>query len=166
MYAVSRNTHETEADQVHWLRGDLTDVAAVRRILTETKPHVIFHLSGLVTGVCGLELILPTLHSLLVSTVNILTIAVETGSAGLFWRDHSKNLYLTTTSQFTALLMPQPSGPVLLMAGCSSSSMGLPVVNFTHLYDLWARTRSGETDSLCHSFSAPTTRRLNSRART
>lgn len=79
VYAVSRSAHETEAGQVHWWRGDLTDVAAVRRILTETRPHVIFHLSGLVTAVCGLELVLPTLHSLLVSTVNILTVAVETG---------------------------------------------------------------------------------------
>ena len=50
VHAVSRSTHKTEADQVHWLLGDLTDIATVRHILAETKPHVIFHLSGLVTG--------------------------------------------------------------------------------------------------------------------
>jgi UDP-glucose 4-epimerase len=57
----------------------MSDVATVRRILLQTKPDVIFHLAGLVTAASGLELVLPTLHSLFVSTVNILTVAAEAG---------------------------------------------------------------------------------------
>jgi nucleoside-diphosphate-sugar epimerase len=63
------------------LQADLSDLGVIRRILLEIKPNVIFHLSGLATGLCGLELVLPTFHSLLVSTVNLLTVAAEIGGA-------------------------------------------------------------------------------------
>ena len=77
IYAISRSAHEDVGKGLHWLQGDLGDISMVRRMLLQVKPDVIFHLSGLVTGVCGLELVLPTLHTLLVSTVNLLTVAAE-----------------------------------------------------------------------------------------
>ena len=79
IHAVSRSARTNEGDRTHWWQGDMTDMATVRRILLETKPHVIFHLSGMVTAGADLEFVLPTLHSLLVSTVNLLTVAAEIG---------------------------------------------------------------------------------------
>ncbi len=79
IHAVSRSARITEARSARWWQGDMTDIATVRGILKEIKPDVIFHFSGLVTAASDLELVLPTLHSLLVSTVNILTVASETG---------------------------------------------------------------------------------------
>jgi len=78
-HAISRSARTNEGNSLRWWQGDMTDIGKVRHILLETKPHVIFHLSGLVTAVSNLGLVLPTLHSLLVSTVNILTVAAETG---------------------------------------------------------------------------------------
>ena len=80
VYAISRGARESVDERFRWLQSDLSDASEIRRMLLEVKPDLIFHLSGLVTGVCGLELVLPTLHSLLVSTVNLLTAAAEIGS--------------------------------------------------------------------------------------
>jgi UDP-glucose 4-epimerase len=77
VHAVSRSKRNSESASVRWWQGDMADVEAVRRILYEIKPDVIFHLSGLATAIPDRELVLPTLHSLLVSTVNILVMAAE-----------------------------------------------------------------------------------------
>jgi nucleoside-diphosphate-sugar epimerase len=79
IHALSRSARPNGRGSVRWWQADTTDIATVRRIFSETKPGVIFHLAGLVTAASGLELVLPTLHSLLVSTVNVLTVAAETG---------------------------------------------------------------------------------------
>jgi UDP-glucose 4-epimerase len=79
IHALSRSARRNGRDSIRWWQADMTDIAATRRILAETKPAVIFHLAGLVTAAAGLELVLPTLHSLLVSTVNVLTVGAETG---------------------------------------------------------------------------------------
>jgi nucleoside-diphosphate-sugar epimerase len=81
IYAISRSAHEDAGERFHWLQADLNDTPAIRRMLLEIRPDVVFHLSGIASAVSGLELVLPTLHSLLVSTVNLLTAAAETGIA-------------------------------------------------------------------------------------
>jgi nucleoside-diphosphate-sugar epimerase len=50
----------------------------VKRIVSQTRPEVIFHLASHVKGAPGLEHILPTFRSNLQSTVNILAVAAET----------------------------------------------------------------------------------------
>ena len=50
---------------------------SVRTLLNHIQPHTIFHLSGHVTAAPDLDLVLPTFHSLLASTVNLLTVAME-----------------------------------------------------------------------------------------
>jgi nucleoside-diphosphate-sugar epimerase len=55
----------------------MADMATGRRIFHEVKPDVVFHLSGLATASPDRDLVLPTLHSLLVSTVNVLMVAAE-----------------------------------------------------------------------------------------
>jgi UDP-glucose 4-epimerase len=77
VHAVSRSRRISESDYFRWWQGDMTDFAQVRNILHEVKPDVIFHLSGLGTARPERELVLPTLQSLLISTVNILTVAAE-----------------------------------------------------------------------------------------
>ncbi len=79
IYAVSRNAREDAGAGFRWLQADLNDISAVRRMLLEVRPDVVFHLSGIATADVGLELVLPTFHALLVSTVNLLTVAAEIG---------------------------------------------------------------------------------------
>jgi nucleoside-diphosphate-sugar epimerase len=81
IFATSRSSRADAGDRFHWLQLDLSDVSAMRRIVKDVRPDVVFHLSGLATAVCGLDLVLPTLHSLLLSTVNLLTVIAESGTA-------------------------------------------------------------------------------------
>jgi nucleoside-diphosphate-sugar epimerase len=46
--------------------------------MAEVKPATVFHFSGLVNGAPELRFVVPTFHSLLASTVNLLTAAAET----------------------------------------------------------------------------------------
>ena len=61
----------------------MADITTARGILCEIEPHLIFHFSGLATASPDRELVLPTLHSLLVSTANVLTVAAEIRSRRL-----------------------------------------------------------------------------------
>jgi UDP-glucose 4-epimerase len=79
VHAVSRSERPTERHGPRWWHGDLADMATVRGIFEKLRPEVVFHLSGLATASPERELVLPTLHSLLVSTVNILMAASESG---------------------------------------------------------------------------------------
>lgn len=77
--AVSRSIRISQTNYLRWWQGDMTDIAAVRHLLDTIRPDVIFHLSGLATGIPDFDLVLPTFHSLLTSTVNILAVATEIG---------------------------------------------------------------------------------------
>jgi nucleoside-diphosphate-sugar epimerase len=78
MHAVSR-IPRAAADDIRWWQGEMGDVMSVRDLFREIKPDLVFHLSGLGKATPDVELVLPTLHSLLVSTVNILVAASEFG---------------------------------------------------------------------------------------
>ena len=60
-----------------WWQADLANTAQVKQIIGEAKPDVIFHLASHVKGAPDLEHVLPTFHSNLESTVNILTVATQ-----------------------------------------------------------------------------------------
>lgn len=79
VHAVSRSKRDRQKDGPIWWQSDLEDIGSVRRLLEIVKPDVIFHLSGLVSGIQDRDLVLPTFHSLLTSTVNLLTVATELG---------------------------------------------------------------------------------------
>lgn len=68
-----------EKSQVRWWQADLSELSAVRRLFREVQPDVIFHLASHVKGAPNLEHVLPTFHSNLESTINLLTMAAETG---------------------------------------------------------------------------------------
>lgn len=79
VHAVSRTLRTTNTSCLRWWQVNLEDIAAVRNLLCTVKPEVIFHLASHVAGSRNLELVLPTLYSNQVTTVNLLTVATEIG---------------------------------------------------------------------------------------
>lgn len=79
VHATSRTGRVSEPGGLRWWQADLGDVATARDLIATVKPDIIFHLSGMVGASPNLELVLPTFHSLLTSTVNLLTVAAEGG---------------------------------------------------------------------------------------
>jgi nucleoside-diphosphate-sugar epimerase len=75
VHAISRSRRSSESEGIRWWQADMADGESTRRLLHEIKPDLIFHLSGLATASPERELVLPTLYSLLVATVNVLTAA-------------------------------------------------------------------------------------------
>ena len=129
VFATSRAAREDVGARFRWLQADLNDTSAVRRMLIDVRPDIVFHLSGIATAHSGLELVLPTLHTNLVSTVNLLTVAAEIGIARVILAgslqepkpDHAE---------------PTPSSPYAAAKWASSAYgrmfrriYGLPVVN-------------------------------------
>lgn len=79
VHAVSRTERTADTSNLQWWQGNMEDIDQVQNLFQTIKPDVVFHLSGHVTGAAGLELVLPTFHSLLESTVNILSVAAARG---------------------------------------------------------------------------------------
>ena len=77
--AVSRGAQRADGDGIRWRQCDLEDFAQAAKLVRDVQPQVIFHLGGKVTAAPDLSLVLPTLHSLLTSSVNLLTLATEHG---------------------------------------------------------------------------------------
>lgn len=82
VYAVSRVAQPPAGDDAspRWLRGDLADVQAVGAAWHTARPDVVFHLASHGVGSPEVEHVLGTLHSDLVSTVNVLTEATRNGA--------------------------------------------------------------------------------------
>jgi UDP-glucose 4-epimerase len=81
VHATSRQAHVSVPDGPVWWQADMADLAEARRVFAAVTPNIVFHLSGSVGAQPDLELVLPTYHSLLTSTVNVLLMAAETGCA-------------------------------------------------------------------------------------
>ncbi len=79
VHAIYRQSKPSKEDSVKWWQCDMTDITALRRIVSVVKPNFVFHLASHVAGSRSIELILPTLNNNLVSTVNLLTVATEIG---------------------------------------------------------------------------------------
>lgn len=79
IHAVSRSRHGEGEDGLRWWRLAMDDAEAVDRLVQDTKPEQIFHLSGLSNGAPGLDLVQSTFQSQLASTVNVLTAAARSG---------------------------------------------------------------------------------------
>ncbi len=80
VYGVSRTA--SSESLVRGCRGraiDLTDVEAVRTMMAQTQPHVIFHLGGMVSARQDMDLVLPMLQNNLLGTVHLLLATVEAG---------------------------------------------------------------------------------------
>lgn len=80
VHAVSRRDGDGSAhDGIRWWRGDLAYSASARRVMRATEPEFVFHLASHVTGSRGLPEVTRTLRNNLLTTVNVLTAACETG---------------------------------------------------------------------------------------
>lgn len=79
VHATSRTQRPNVKGGPLWWQTDLEDLGAVRSLLANVKPDIIFHMSGLASAIQTVEFVLPTFHSLLTSTVNLLTVATEVG---------------------------------------------------------------------------------------
>jgi nucleoside-diphosphate-sugar epimerase len=66
-------------ENLNWRQADVEDLETARRLVADVRPDVIFHLGGLVNGAPELKLVVPTFHSLVTSTVNLLDAAADSG---------------------------------------------------------------------------------------
>ena len=64
---------------VSWWQVDLSQAEAVAGVFRLVKPRIVFHLASHVSGDRRLEAVWPTVRDNLLSTVNLLTAASETG---------------------------------------------------------------------------------------
>jgi UDP-glucose 4-epimerase len=79
VHGTSRFDRNEDELLINWHQGSFEDLAAVQNIIHEVKPDIIFHLSGMVTGSNDVDNVIPTLHSLVTSTVNLLSVAAHEG---------------------------------------------------------------------------------------
>ena len=99
---------------------DLTDFAAVSRLLDEVRPDYVFHLASHVQGAPDLKHLLPAFHANLQTTVNLLTAVAERGCrrfvmTGSFMEPTASAGDLTPTSPYAAAKWA--SGAYLRMFG-------------------------------------------------
>ena len=79
VHGISRAARAARQENVQWWQGDISDIDTVRRLFRVVKPDLIFHLASHVMGAPNIENVLPTFHSNLQTTVNLLTVAAEMG---------------------------------------------------------------------------------------
>ena len=80
VHGVSGTLTTSPISGLTWSCTDLCTRPAVRALFDRFKPDVVFHLAGHVTGSQQLEHVIPALELNLISTVQILTAAAETGT--------------------------------------------------------------------------------------
>ena len=76
--AVSRNAHPAETG-ILWRKADLSNPAEVDAVFSATKPDVVFHLAGWVSGPRELIYVRPSFQDNLSAAVNVLAAATQAG---------------------------------------------------------------------------------------
>jgi nucleoside-diphosphate-sugar epimerase len=94
-------------------------------LIESVRPDVIYHLAGLSTAVPDFEYVLPTMQSLLVSTVNVLTVAHEIGNCRVV-------LAASLTEPEPGQAEPTPGSPYAAAKWAASGYARM----FHHLYKL------------------------------
>jgi UDP-glucose 4-epimerase len=79
VFGTSRVDRVSNIEHFTWLKGSFEDLVTAKTLLDKIKPDIIFHLSGQVTGSTDLKHVQATYHSLVTSTVNLLTLATQLG---------------------------------------------------------------------------------------
>jgi nucleoside-diphosphate-sugar epimerase len=77
VHGVSRARRDPSDTGIVWWQRDMEHLATVRSLFAEVRPDIVYHLSGDVNAAPELRLVISTFHSLLTSTVNVLTTAEE-----------------------------------------------------------------------------------------
>jgi nucleoside-diphosphate-sugar epimerase len=84
VHATSRIQRKIAGNGLIWWHADMADLAMARRVIAAVRPNIVFHLAGSVGAAPDFDLVLPTYHSLLTSTINILVAATELGCRRIF----------------------------------------------------------------------------------
>jgi UDP-glucose 4-epimerase len=79
VHGVSRTERKSEDHIARWWQCNLEDLDAVRSLVNELTPHLIFHLASNSAGARSPDLVVPIFHSNLHTTVNLLSAANEVG---------------------------------------------------------------------------------------
>jgi len=79
VHVVSREPRSPKDGYLRWWHADLKDISAVREVVQNVRPQIIFHLASHVSGARELNLVVPTFYQNLASTVHLLTVATEVG---------------------------------------------------------------------------------------
>jgi nucleoside-diphosphate-sugar epimerase len=77
VFALSRRVPSTTEGGVRWLQADLAELALAKSAFKEIRPDIVYQLCGHPNGGRDLSLVLPTLKSDLLTTVNLLLVAAE-----------------------------------------------------------------------------------------
>lgn len=77
VHAVSRKLRTKEG--IHWWQADLSGFPAVKTLMERIRPDIVFHLAGDAVGSREREWVLPLFRGHVMSTVNLLTVAADTG---------------------------------------------------------------------------------------
>jgi len=77
VFALSRRVPCTTEDGVRWLKADLAELALAKSAFREIRPEIVYQLCGHPNGGRDLSLVLSTLKSDLLTTVNLLLVAAE-----------------------------------------------------------------------------------------
>jgi nucleoside-diphosphate-sugar epimerase len=85
VHAVSRADRASSSSGLRWWHVDLAESAAASGIVSALRPDIIFHLASLVTGGRDVSLVIPTLRSNLLSTINLLVACAEQGRSRLIY---------------------------------------------------------------------------------
>jgi nucleoside-diphosphate-sugar epimerase len=131
VHAVSRAAREPAADDgLRWWQCDAVDAAAVQELIGRLKPEVVFHFGGMVTAAPDVRLVAPTFHSLLTSTINVLTAATDVGGCRVVL---SASLEEPIEGSADSLVPRSPYGAAKLAGGAYArmfvSLYGTPVVS-------------------------------------
>lgn len=107
VHATSRVERAQRDSEPRWRQADLADIGVARRLVSEIRPDIVYHLAGSVTAVPGKEFVLPTFHSLLTSTVNLLAAVTEFGCrrlilCGSFMEPDASQGAVTPSSPYAA----------------------------------------------------------------
>jgi UDP-glucose 4-epimerase len=106
LHSASRREHPGSEHFRHW-SVDLSDFAAVCRLLDQIRPDYVFHLASHVQGAPDLKHLLPAFHGNLETTVNLLTAVAERGCkrfvmTGSFMEPSAAPADMTPTSPYAA----------------------------------------------------------------
>ena len=81
VHATSRQVRASDSGGERWVVADLTEPGALRRIMQEVRPDVVFHLAALVSGTRSMDAVAPTLRANLLTTIELLETVTEMGRA-------------------------------------------------------------------------------------
>ena len=77
VYAARRSDSSVCLPKVHACTLDLSDAEQTRKLIQAIKPDYVFHLAAITSASRDLSLVLPTLQTNLITTVNLLTAIAE-----------------------------------------------------------------------------------------